>query len=197
MAIRVDVYTSGGMASGYLGRPGPLRDALEASGGLPLDRTAWLALDAPAAETAGSVTIPADDILVAVDDDDPATPVHASWHRISLDAGPYVVEGDLPTMPGFDPGRALTRPSGEFVMLRDVTLSIPDRPDIGTASGDHALVNRYAVERIRAELMLGFFFPGAVVEAVEGGVGIRPQAADLNATPNVTPDAAPAGPLPG
>jgi hypothetical protein len=189
MAIRVDVYTSGGMASGYLGRPGPLRDALEASGGLPLDRTAWLALDAPAAETAGSVTIPADDILVAVDDDDPATPIHASWHRISLDAGPYVVEGDLPTMPGFDPGRALTRPSGEFLMLRDVILSIPGRPDIGTISGDHALVNRYAVERIRAELMLGFFFPGAVVEAVDGGVGIRPQAPDPNATP--------AGPVPG
>ena len=31
MAIRVDAYTSGGMASGTLARPGALRDALEES----------------------------------------------------------------------------------------------------------------------------------------------------------------------
>ena len=35
--------------------------------------------------------------------------------------------------------------------------------------GDHALVNRYAVERIRADLMLGFFFPGAAVDVGEAG----------------------------
>ena len=34
---------------------------------------------------------------------------------ISLVVGPYIVAGELPTLPGFDPGRALTRPSGEFV----------------------------------------------------------------------------------
>ena len=38
MAIRVDAYTSGGMASGILARPGHLRDALEEDGSLPLDR---------------------------------------------------------------------------------------------------------------------------------------------------------------
>ena len=31
-------------------------------------------------------------------------------------------------MPGFDPGRALTRPSGEFLLLRDVRLSIARTP---------------------------------------------------------------------
>ena len=76
-------------------------------------------------------------------------------------------------MPGFDPGRALTRPSGEFLLLRDVRLSVRERPEAGVAVGDHALVNRYAVERIRADLMLGFFFPGAVVRRVGRRLGAR------------------------
>jgi len=174
MAIRVDAYTSGGMASGFMAHAGPLRDALESDGSLALDEAAWRALGDPNGQDAGSLTIPSDDVLIAVADEDSGGPIHATWHHVSLDSGPYTVEGDLPTMPGFDPGRALTRPSGEFLMLRDVRVSIRDRPDAGVAAGDHALVNRYAVERIRAELMLGFFFPGAAVEAVTGGVGIRP-----------------------
>ena len=58
---------------------------------------------------------------------------------ISLD----VVEGDLATLPGFDPGRALTRPSGEFLLLKDIRLSVGARPEAGVAVGDHALINRY------------------------------------------------------
>ena len=165
MAIRVDAYTSGGMASGILARPGPLRDALEEGGTLPLDGAAWQGLDDAAASAAGSLAIPSDDVLVAVADDDPGVPVHANWHHIQLESGPYTVEGQLATLPGFDPGRALTRPSGEFLMLRDIRLSVRARPEAGIAMGDHALVNRYAVERIRADLMLGFFFPGATVDA--------------------------------
>ncbi len=70
----------------------------------------------------------------------------------------------MPTLPGFDPGRALTRPSGEFVLLRDV--SVGRRTATGTATppipvGRHALVNRYGVESVACDLMLGFFFPGA------------------------------------
>jgi hypothetical protein len=173
MAIRVDAYLAGGMMSGYLARPGTLRDVLEAAGGLPLDGAVWLGLDAPADEAAGSVTIPSDDVLVAIGDEEPATPLHAALHHISLVSGPWAVEGELPSMPGFDPGRALTRPSGEFVMLRDIRLTLRDAPEDGVARGDHALVNRYAVERIRADLMLGFFFPGAAVEAAVGGAGIK------------------------
>jgi hypothetical protein len=165
MTIRVDAYTNGGMASGILARPGALRDALEEGGSLSLDRAAWQGLDDPAASAAGTLAIPSDDILVAVGDDDPGVPVHAAWHHIHLESGPYTVEGDLATLPGFDPGRALTRPSGEFLLLRDVRLSVRERPEAGFATGDHALVNRYAVERIRADLMLGFFFPGAAVDA--------------------------------
>ena len=132
MAIRVDAYTSGGMASGTLARPGALRDALEDGGALPLDGAAWQGLDDPAAKPAGSLSIPSDDVLIAVDDDDPGIPVHAAWHRIHIEAGPYTVEGELPTLPGFDPGRALTRPSGEFLLIRDIRLSVSARPESGS-----------------------------------------------------------------
>jgi hypothetical protein len=172
MAIRVDAYTSGGMASGILARPGPLRDALEENGSLPLDRAAWQAIDEATARAAGSMTIPSDDVLIAVADDDPGIPVHAAWHHVHLESGPYTLEGELATMPGFDPGRALTRPSGEFLLLRDIRLSVRSRPEAGVAMGDHALINRYAVERIRADLMLGFFFPGAEVDPIGTAGGL-------------------------
>ncbi|OGO58509.1 MAG: hypothetical protein A2Z32_03515 [Chloroflexi bacterium RBG_16_69_14] len=160
------------MASGILARPGPLRDALEENGSLSLDRAAWQAIDEATARAAGSMTIPSDDVLIAVADDDPGIPVHAAWHHIHLESGPYTVEGELATMPGFDPGRALTRPSGEFLLLRDIRLSVRSRPEAGVAMGDHALINRYAVERIRADLMLGFFFPGAVVDPIGTAGGL-------------------------
>ena len=172
MAIRVDAYTSGGMASGTLARPGALRDALEDDRALRLDEAAWQGLDDPASRPAGSLAIPSDDVLIAVADDDPGVPVHAAWHHVHLESGPYTVEGELATLPGFDPGRALTRPSGEFLLLRDIRLSVRARPDGGVAIGDHALVNRYAVERIRAELMLGFFFPGAAVDPIGTAGGL-------------------------
>ena len=172
MAIRVDAYTSGGMASGTLARPGALRDALEDDRALRLDQAAWQGLDDPASRPAGSLAIPSDDVLIAVADDDPGIPVHAAWHRIHVESGPYTIEGELATLPGFDPGRALTRPSGEFLLLRDIRLSVSARPEAGVALGDHALINRYTVERIRAELMLGFFFPGAAVDPIGTAGGL-------------------------
>lgn len=174
MPIRVDAYTSWGMASGLVARPGKLRDILEVDRELPIERAAWQPIDDKTPQAAGSVTIPSDDVLVAVGDDDPGIPVHATWHHIELDAGPYTIEGELATMPGFDPGRALTRPTGEFVLLRDVRLSVRARPEDGAAVGQHALINRYGVDRIKADLMLGFFFPGAAIESLTpaGDAGI-------------------------
>ena len=166
MAIRVDAYTSWGMARGLLARPGRLRDALETDGELPLERVSWQPIDEKTPQATGSVTIPRDDVLIAVADDDAGIPVHATWHHIQLECGPYDVEGELATMPGFDPGRALTRPSGEFVLLRDVRLSVRGQPGAGASVGDHALINRYGVDRIQADLMLGFFFPGAAIESL-------------------------------
>ena len=166
MAIRVDAYTRWGMASGTLTPEGTLHDALETGGSLPLEGVAWQGLDEASPQSTDTMTIPADDVLLVVADDDPGIPVHASWHRIHVESGPYTIEGELATMPGFDPGRALTRPSGEFLLLRDIRLSVTARPEDGVSLGDHALINRYTVERIRAELLLGFFFPGAAVDPI-------------------------------
>lgn len=172
MAIRVDAYTTGGMASGTLARPGSLRDSLEDAGSLPLEGAAWQAIGDPSARSAGSMSIPSDDVLIAVADDDPGAPIHAAWHHVHLETGPYTVEGDLATLPGFDPGRALSRPSGEFLLLRDVRLSVRALPEAGVAVGDHALVNRYTVERVRADMMVGFFFPGAAVDPIGTAGGL-------------------------
>ena len=164
MAIRVEIYTVGGMASGVLDRPGTLREALITDAELRLDHVAWQAIGDAVPKSAGTLTFATDDILFAVADEPPSGPVHAAWHHVLLDAGPYALEGELATMPGFDPGRSLTRPSGEWVLLRDVRLTVLGHPEAGVSMSDHALVNRYGVERIRADLMLGFFFPGAAVD---------------------------------
>jgi hypothetical protein len=161
MPIHVDAYTAEGVASGVLARSGYLRDALEVAGDLPLERVAWLANGAAASRPAGALTLHVDDVLIAVADDDPSIPVHASWHAIRLEVGPYIVEGEMPTLPGYDPGRALTRPSGEFVLLRDVRLARRDDPTRSEPLAHHALINRYGVERVDADIMLGFYFPGA------------------------------------
>jgi hypothetical protein len=167
MPIRVDAYITEGMVSGVFAETAHLRDVLEEGRPLILARASFRAIGQPAERQIGDVSIPIDDVLIAVAEDDPIVPVHASWHPISLHVGPFRVDGELPTLPGFDPGRALTRPSGEFVMLRDVRLAMRDAPSPGTVIGRHALVNRYGVERVAADLMLGFFFPGAAMEGVE------------------------------
>jgi hypothetical protein len=168
MAIRIEIYTPAGMASGILARPGPLREALATDAEIQLDNAAWQALGDAVPRSAGTLTFATDDILLAVADEAPSGPMHAAWHHVLLDTGPYALEGELATMPGFDPGRSLTRPSGAWVLLRDVRLSVLGHPEAGISMGDHALVNRYGVERIRADLMLGFFFPGAAVDPAPG-----------------------------
>ena len=167
MPMQVDVYASGGSARGVLARSGHLRDVLDSAPTLDLERVRWRPIDGPEVGTKGTVTMLVDEVLIAFADDDPTLPVHAAWHAIRVDVGPYVVEGELATMPGFDPGRALTRPTGEFVQLRDVRISVRGT-DEGPLEVQQALVNRYAVERVDADLMLGFFFPGAAMGPAEG-----------------------------
>lgn len=162
MDIQVDAYMVGGMAHGTLTGAGHLRDILEQTRELALHGVRWQPLGASEAQPAGDLTIAIDDVLVAVADGESAIPVHASWHALRIEVGPYVMEGELPTLPGYDPDRALARPNGEFVLLRD--------PHLGRVGGGalepigrEALVNRYSVERVEADIMLGFFFPGAVM----------------------------------
>ena len=168
MPIRVEIYGAAGVAVGVVARAGRLREILESGPDLLVERAAWHPLDGSKPRPSEALTIAGDDILVAVADETDELPVHAQWHDISLDVGPYRVTGQIPTMPGFDPGRALARPTGEFVLLRDVRITLAgddDGPAVGQAA---AFVNRYVVDRVEADLMLGFFFPGAVM-VVTGG----------------------------
>jgi hypothetical protein len=164
MPIRVDAYTNSGIAGGWLLGGAHLREALERGQPLELNRATWQAMEDLAPTTLGTLALEPDDLIVVVGDDESIVPVHAVWHSVGLEAGVYRIEGELPTMPGFDPGRALTRPTGEFVLLKDVRVEIKGRPDVGGVTVPHAFVNRYTVERVEADLMLGFFFPGAVVD---------------------------------
>jgi hypothetical protein len=161
MPIRVEMYLAGGVAGGVVARSGHLRDALETGEPIEVERASWTGLDGSSSAAPRGLLLEPDDLCIAVGDDDAGPPVHAAWHAVRLVVGPYVVEAELPTLPGFDPGRALTRPTGAFVLLRDVRISLVDRPDGGTATHPHALVNRYAVDEVTSDLMLGFFFPGA------------------------------------
>jgi hypothetical protein len=163
MPIRVEAYTAGGVATGVVARTGPLREALDGAGDLLVERSRWLPLDGSGERPGGDVSLPTDDLLLIVSDEAEGGPVHAQWHTIELDAGPYRVIGEMPTMPGFDPGRALARPTGEFVFLRDARIRLIGRDDAGEASAARLLVNRYTVDRVAADMMLGFFFPGAEI----------------------------------
>ena len=171
MSIRVEIFAAGGIAVGAITRAGHVRDALESGAALTIDRATWHALDGSAPRPIGEVTVAPDDIFLATSDESEELPVHAQWHDVILDVGPYRVRGQMPTMPGFDPGRALARPTGEFVQLRDVSIGLVEEE--AGMERSMALANRYVVDRVEADLMLGFFFPGAVM--VTTGVGLAPE----------------------
>ena len=179
MSIRVEAYTMGGIVTGVLARPGHLRDILEGSTELDVTEASSAPLDGSPIDT-GEQQIAMDDVVVAVAEEEHPTPVHAAWHPIRLESGPWLVEGDLPTLPGFDPDRALTRPTGTFVLLRDVHVSLLDHPELGENTHDAVLVNRYSVDRVDADLMLGFFFPGAHTAA--RAVATAPKAPEVPTT---------------
>jgi hypothetical protein len=167
---QVEIFTPTGVVSGSTARPAVGSDARGAPSPLPVDASRWYPLDGSAPERRGSLTVAAEEILIVILAPPPFT-VHASWYPIELEVGPYRLEGRLPVSPGFDPARALARPTGAFVALRDVSISLTGRGDAGVADRGYAHVNRYAVDRIASSLMLGFFFPGATHEPfVERGV---------------------------
>ncbi|HET9521360.1 MAG TPA: hypothetical protein VFO73_09970 [Candidatus Limnocylindrales bacterium] len=177
MPIRVEAYTAGGVVTGVVPHSGTIRDALEGSPNLPIDASSWLPLDGSGEHAGGDLVLAVDDLLFVVGDPGSA-PVHAQWHDIELDAGPYRLHGEMPTMPGFDPGRALARPTGEFVLLRDARIQLIGQPEAGEATAVEVLVNRYTVDRIQADLMLGFFFPGAAIVVLgHDGEPIQPTGA--------------------
>lgn len=192
MSLSVEIFAADGIAVGVVARSGHLRDLLESGSSVLLERATWHPLDDSAARPSGELTIAPDDIYLATTDEAEDVPVHAQWHDIVLDVGPYRVSGQMPTMPGFDPGRALARPTGEFVQLRDVVIGLLAEGESTGLDRATALVNRYVVDRVEADLMLGFFFPGAVM------VSTRPEEpATVTSTPAspVSSAPAPAGPV--
>ena len=192
MSISVEIFAAGGIAVGVVARSAHLRELLESGEPVPLERATWHPLDDSPARPSGDLILAADDIFLATTDEADDVPVHAQWHDIVLNVGPYHVTGQMPTMPGFDPGRALARPTGEFVQLRDVSIGLLDERDDTGLTRAAALVNRYVVDRFEAGLMLGFFFPGAVM------VSTRPdEAAIVTSTPASPISSAPAaaGPI--
>ena len=191
MPIRVEAYTAGGVATGVVARSGPLREALDDAGDLLVERAQWLPLDGSGEKPAGELRLTVDDLLLLVAEEAEGGPVHAQWHTIELQAGPYEVVGEMPTMPGFDPGRALARPTGEFVFLREARIRLVDQPDAGEASAPRILVNRYTVDRVTADMMLGFFFPGAEM-VLTGAAAAAAQTAANAAQPATGESAAPA-----
>jgi hypothetical protein len=194
MPLHVEIYAAGGIGIGVVARSGHLRDALDAGGSLVLERVVWHPLDDASPRDLGELIIPPDDVHLATAEDAEDFPVHAQWHDIQLEVGPYRVSGQMPTMPGFDPGRALARPTGEFVQLRDVSIGLVGEADGTGLFRAMALVNRYMVDRVEADLMLGFFFPGAKMVSTGGSTSTSapPAAAPAAAAPDpaVTPPVA-------
>lgn len=164
MPIKVVAYLQAGVLSGAIDSPEHLRDLLESSDRLQVTDSTWAPFDGAMPSSSGETTLVIEDVAVAAGDEDLPGPVHAAFHPLRLEAGPYLIRGDMATLPGFDPGRALTRPTGTFVLLSDVKVSLLADSNAGIASHERALVNRYSVDRVDSDLMLGFFFPGAKIE---------------------------------
>ena len=158
--MQIEAYLAEGVISGSVATTSAFRDALEAAQPIDVDQATWYPMNGGPAEERPRIRLEQDDLLVICDESEDL-PIHASWHPVELDIGPFHLSGDLPTLPGYDPGRALSRPGGPFVLLREVRLDVLGHPEGGSVERPHAFVNRYAVERFAADIELGFYFPGA------------------------------------
>ena len=178
MPIRVEIYTASGVAIGVIARDGRLRDVLESASTVELEQAMWHPLDNGPQKGPGTLRLATDDIQVVTGEEMDEVPVHAQWHEVALEAGPFAIAGQMPTMPGFDPGRALARPTGQFVQLRDATIGLTAERE-GALGRPAVLVNRYVVDRVEADLMLGFFFPGATMVSTQPDEPIASAGSDV------------------
>lgn len=166
MPAPIEIFTADGVLSGSAADLFDLRERLESSEEFAFPDARWSSFaGAPPPDVRA---LPVDDIVAAAGELDPSRVVHANWHDVILEAGPYRISGLLPVLPGFDPGRALTRPGGTFIQLRKVSLGIAGRADAGELDREAVLVNRYTVDRVTSDLVLAFFFPAAEFTTLEG-----------------------------
>jgi hypothetical protein len=168
MSIQFEAYTAEGIRHGMIAADDRLGDLLGTVTELPVQGGRFSRLDGQVLAIGGTTRQSVDDFLVVVAPPDFNGPAHSVWHDVRIHAGPYVIEARLPTLPGFDPARALARPTGSFVLLGDVRLGLTGRPDDGVDSHPLAWINRYTVDRIESDLELGFFFPGAESTVIHG-----------------------------
>lgn len=161
MSIAFEAYIDEGMLMGSVVADGRLSDLLGSFRSIVVQDATYLPLEG-AIRREGWTGVAVDDILLVCAPPETITPVHSVWHDITLEVGPYLVRGLLPSLPGFDPAKALARPTGPFVLIGQVTVQLRGR---GREAGQNAhafvYVNRYAVDSIESDLELGFFFPGA------------------------------------
>jgi hypothetical protein len=167
MSEQLEVFTADAVMTGTWPGDPDLHDVLESSGTLRLRTPTWTPHEEPGA-AAPPDGLAVDDVIAVVGDSDSRLSIHANWHDVVIDAGPYRITAQLPVLPGFDPGRALARPGSTFLLLRDAKLELLGRPEAGELERAFVLVNRYAVDRVASDLVLGFFFPAAHFETLEG-----------------------------
>jgi hypothetical protein len=156
----IEIFTPTGVLAGSTGRVPLSNNGPDLTTPLTLADARWYPIDGGQPSHRGDLRVQPDEILLIVTPEREIT-VHMTWYDISVEIGPYRVSGSLATPPGFDPERTIARPSGSFVALRDATIELIGREDVSSATRAHLHVNRYAVERVAASLMLGFYFPGA------------------------------------
>jgi len=165
MTIAFEAYTAEGIRHGTIAEDdrlgSRLGDLLESLEQVQVEAGRLACLDGTESVHEGATHLAVDDFLVVVAPTELAGPAHSVWHDVRIHTGPYVIEARLPTLPGFDPARALARPSGSFVLLGEVHIGLGGHLDDGVDIHPLAWVNRYAVDRIESDLELGFFFPGA------------------------------------
>jgi len=162
MPIALEAYIPAGLLTGSVVADGRLIDLLAGFTSVVVQHASVAPLDGAPQRTDDWSTVAVDDLLIVVAAPGTVLAHHAVWHPIVIDAGPYRIRGELPALPGFDPARALARPTGSFVLLGQAAVELQSEGAIW-GRNDHAFVwvNRYAVERVESDLELGFFFPGA------------------------------------
>lgn len=156
----IEIYAPTGVLAGETERV-PLTNAgPDLTEPLSVELGRWYPLDGSSPSRRDETSVAPDDILLIVTPE-PELNVHMARYAVMLEVGPYRVCGQLATHPGFDPARAIARPSSTFVALNEVTIEVLDHAVAGIVERPYLHVNRYAVERATSSLMLGHFFPGA------------------------------------
>ena len=172
MAIAFEAYTATGRLGGRVVAEHRLSDLLATFTSVVIEAPALAPLPGSLVASESFVapgtpwtSVEVDDLLVVAAPPETVIPFHAAWHRVRLHMDPYVVDGELPSLPGFDPGRAIARPTGSFILLARVRIGLTgDPPEVGPIRElPYAWVNRYAAERAESDIELSRFFPGAGV----------------------------------